>query len=106
MYSMISLLKLFKITTVILAHYKYEINITPLLTPSLFFCGCFLFKVELYEDFSKSQAKKEVDNILRVEEDQPQSNATSQQTHVFQVWQEWWHNLLVEEYIFPGFTVS
>jgi len=42
--------------------------------------------VELYEDFSKSQAKKEVDSILMVEEeDKPQNKATSQQTHVFQV---------------------
>ena len=85
MYLMTSLLKSFKITTAISALYKYEINIALSLCPHIVLCGCFLFKVELYEDFSKSQAKKEVDNILMVEEDQPQSKVTSQQTHVFQV---------------------
>ena len=44
-----------------------------------------LFKVELYEDFSRSQAKRDVDNVLMVDANQPQSNVPSQQTHVFQV---------------------
>ena len=44
-----------------------------------------LFKVELYEDFLRSQAKKEVDNVLMVDSDQPQTSVPSQQTHVFQV---------------------
>ena len=44
-----------------------------------------LFKVELYEDFSRSQAKKEVDNVLMVDPDQPQTSGPPQQTHVFQV---------------------
>ena len=77
-----------------------ETNVTLLLAPTLCFCGCFLFKVELYEDFSKSQAKKEVDSILSVEEDQPQSNTTSQQTHVFQVQQNRWHNCWLLRNIF------
>ncbi|XP_065898514.1 TATA-binding protein-associated factor 172-like isoform X2 [Dysidea avara] len=52
-----------------------------------YYCNLSPLQVELYEDFSKSQAKKEVDNILMVEEDQPQSKVTSQQTHVFQALQ-------------------
>ena len=45
----------------------------------------FLFKVELYEDFSRSQAKKEVDSVLMVDSVQPQTSVAPQQTHVFQV---------------------
>lgn len=77
---MISLQRSYKITIVILAHYKFVVVWWAQYPVMLV-----LFKVELYEDFSRSQAKKEVDNVLMVDSDQPQTNVPSQQTHVFQV---------------------
>ena len=77
---MISRQRSYRITIVILAHCKFVL-VWLVQHPVMLV----LFKVELYEDFSRSQAKKEVDNVLMVDSDQPQTNVPSQQTHVFQV---------------------